>query len=53
MSRYVCPDCPYQTDDADTFIDHRQDQHPPAPQTLAPTGIPSEERVHGDPPKES
>jgi hypothetical protein len=45
---YQCPDCDYHTAVADDFIDHRLDQHPPRTLTLAPEGIESEERVHGD-----
>lgn len=44
-----CPDCDRHVPAA-KFVEHREQQHPPAPIILIASGIKSEEAVHGAPP---
>lgn len=46
-----CPDCE-QNIPASRFVEHREQEHPPAPKTLAVTGIRSQEAHGYQPPDE-
>lgn len=45
-----CPDCDQWVPTA-KFVEHREQQHPPAPRVLIPQGIITQEAVHGQPPR--